>query len=44
MIAGPGETFDFEYSPSSPGLLRLDVAQWTGVWKTAAPIVVEPAR
>ena len=40
MITGPGETFDFEYRPTSPGLLRLDVAQWTGIWKTAAPILV----
>jgi FtsP/CotA-like multicopper oxidase with cupredoxin domain len=40
MITGPGETFDFEYRPMVPGLLRLDVAQWTGIWKTAAPILV----
>jgi FtsP/CotA-like multicopper oxidase with cupredoxin domain len=42
FIAGPGETMDFEYRPSAPGLLSLDVGQRTGEWKTALPIRVEP--
>ena len=42
LLAGPGETMDFEYVPKTPGLLRLEVEQRTGVWKTALPIRVEP--
>ena len=42
LLAGPGETMDFEYQPTSPGLMRLDVAQRTGEWKTHLPILVEP--
>jgi FtsP/CotA-like multicopper oxidase with cupredoxin domain len=41
FLAGPGETMDFEYQPTSPGLMRLDVAQRTGAWKTYLPIKVE---
>jgi len=33
LIAGPGETFDFEYRPAAPGMLRLLVMQRTGAWK-----------
>ena len=44
FIAGPGETMDFEYRPSVPGLLTLDVAQRSGEWKTTLPIRVEPVR
>ena len=44
LLAGPGETMDFEYQPTSPGLMRLDVAQRAGAWKTQLPILVEPAR
>jgi hypothetical protein len=40
LTAGPGETMDFEYRPMVPGLLRLDVGQRTGVWKTQLPIRV----
>jgi manganese oxidase len=40
LIAGPGETMDFEYTPSRPGLMRLDVAQRTGIWRTSLPIRV----
>ena len=43
FIAGPGETMDFEYRPSAPGLLSLDVVQRTGEWRTALPIRVESA-
>jgi FtsP/CotA-like multicopper oxidase with cupredoxin domain len=42
MIAGPGETFDFEYRPSAPGLLRLLVRRRTGGWNLELPIRVEP--
>jgi FtsP/CotA-like multicopper oxidase with cupredoxin domain len=41
LIAGPGETMDFEYRPVVPGVLRLDVMQRTGAWKTHLPILVE---
>jgi manganese oxidase len=44
LIAGPGETMDFEYQPTSPGVMRLDVAQRTGAWKTHVAIRVEPAH
>ena len=44
FLAGPGETMDFEYEPTSPGLMRLDVEQRTGVWKTHLPIKVEARR
>jgi FtsP/CotA-like multicopper oxidase with cupredoxin domain len=42
MITGPGQTMDFEYRPNAPGLLRLEVQQRTGAWKTQLPIRVEP--
>ena len=41
FISGPGQTRDFEYRPTAPGVLRLDVQQRTGAWKTQLPIVVE---
>jgi manganese oxidase len=41
LLAGPGETMDFEYTPTAPGVLRLEVEQRTGEWKTALPIRVE---
>lgn len=41
--AGPGETMDFEYRPAAPGMLRLEVMQRQGLWKTQLPIrVTEP--
>jgi FtsP/CotA-like multicopper oxidase with cupredoxin domain len=40
LMAGPGETMDFEYRPMVPGLLVLDVAQRTGAWKIQLPIRV----
>jgi FtsP/CotA-like multicopper oxidase with cupredoxin domain len=43
LIAGPGETMDFEYRPAAPGMLRLEVMQRTGAWKIPPlPIRVEP--
>jgi FtsP/CotA-like multicopper oxidase with cupredoxin domain len=32
FITGPGQTMDFEYRPTAPGLMRLDVEQRTGSW------------
>jgi manganese oxidase len=42
FIAGPGETMDFAYRPTTPGLLRLDVRQRGDVWRTQLPIRVSP--
>jgi hypothetical protein len=42
FLAGPGETMDFEYRPSAPGALRLEVAQRSGEWKMQLPIRVTP--
>jgi manganese oxidase len=42
LIAGPGETMDFEYRPTTPGLLRLDVRQRSDVWRIQLPIRVSP--
>ena len=41
LLAGPGETMDFEYVPAAPGPLRLEVEQRTGVWRKELPILVE---
>jgi len=41
FITGPGQTMDFEYRPTAPGLMRLDVEQRTGGWKTHLPIRIE---
>lgn len=41
FLAGPGETMDFEYMPTVPGLLRLEVEQRQGIWKTELPIRVD---
>lgn len=40
FLAGPGETMDFEFTPTVPGLLRLEVEQRQGAWKTELPIRV----
>jgi len=42
LLAGPGETMDFEYRPVSLGLMRLEVMQRQGFWKTELPIRVLP--
>jgi FtsP/CotA-like multicopper oxidase with cupredoxin domain len=41
LLTGPGETMDFEYQPTAPGLMRLDVQQRTNAWRTHLPIKVE---
>jgi hypothetical protein len=42
LITGPGQTMDFEYTPTAPGNMRFDVEQRTGSWKTSLPIRVDP--
>jgi manganese oxidase len=42
MIAGPGQTMDFEYRAEKPGLLRLVVEQRERIWKTQLPVMVSP--
>ena len=44
LVTGAGETMDFEYRPAAPGVLKLDVMQRVGVWRTSLPILVEPSR
>jgi FtsP/CotA-like multicopper oxidase with cupredoxin domain len=44
LVAGPGETMDFEYQPTEPGVMRLAVEQRTGDWKTGLPIRVDARR
>ena len=41
LVAGPGETMDFEYQPGEPGVMRLEVAQRTNEWRTHLPMKVE---
>ena len=42
-LSGPGQTIDFEYTPTSPGVLRLEVRQRAGrfPWRSNLPIRVE---
>lgn len=42
LLAGPGETMDYEFIPSAAGMLWLDIAQRQGIWKTGVWIRVEP--
>lgn len=42
LLAGPGETMDYEYVAKAPGVLRLEVEQRTGIWKAVLPIRVVP--
>jgi FtsP/CotA-like multicopper oxidase with cupredoxin domain len=42
FIGGPGQTMDFEYRPTTPGVMRLEVQQRQGIWKLQLPIRVEP--
>ena len=44
LLAGPGETMDFEYQATRPGAMHLDVVQRYGEWKLRVPVSVEPAR
>jgi FtsP/CotA-like multicopper oxidase with cupredoxin domain len=42
LLTGPGQTMDFEYTPTAPGNMRLYVVQRVGDWKTSLPIRVDP--
>lgn len=42
FITGPGQTMDFEYRPSAPGLIIFQVQHRVDPWKTQLPIRVEP--
>jgi FtsP/CotA-like multicopper oxidase with cupredoxin domain len=41
FITGPGQTMDFEYRPTAPGVLLFQVRHRVDNWKTHLPIVVE---
>lgn len=41
FITGPGQTMDFEYRPTAPGLIIFQVQHRTEPWKTQLPIRVE---
>jgi FtsP/CotA-like multicopper oxidase with cupredoxin domain len=43
FIAGPGETMDFEYRPTAPGLMIFEIRPRSeDSWKTRLPIRVSP--
>jgi len=45
LITAAGQTMDFEYRPTVPGLLRFHVQARSGAWTMHLPIVVEaPAQ
>jgi len=41
LMTGPGQTMDFEYRPTTPGLLNLRVRHRVDNWSNDLPIVVE---
>lgn len=41
FISGPGQTMDFEYRPTAPGLILFHVRHRVDPWKTELPIRVE---
>jgi FtsP/CotA-like multicopper oxidase with cupredoxin domain len=41
FITGPGQTMDFEYRPTAPGLILFHVRHRVDPWKTHLPIRVE---
>ena len=41
FITGPGQTMDFEYRPTAPGLLLFTVRHRVDEWKTELPILIE---
>lgn len=41
LLAGPGETADFEFTPVAAGALSLEVRQRGGEWSLSVPIAVE---
>jgi FtsP/CotA-like multicopper oxidase with cupredoxin domain len=44
ILMGPGETADFEYTPTSAGLFRLEFATMLRGWKLNVPLRVEPVK
>jgi len=40
LLTGPGETADFEFTPSAPGNLVLDLNSPFAVWRLAVPVRV----
>lgn len=43
LLAGPGETADFEFTPAEPGMLRLEIATFGTGWFLVQPIRVTGA-
>ena len=43
LVTGPGETADFEFTPSEPGRLRLEVKSRAPGWYVPVPIQVRAA-
>jgi FtsP/CotA-like multicopper oxidase with cupredoxin domain len=41
FVTGPGQTMDFEYTPTAPGLLLFKVRHRVDNWQNHLPIVVE---
>ncbi|WP_373059137.1 multicopper oxidase domain-containing protein [Gemmatimonas sp.] len=42
VVMGPGETADFEFTPTVPGTWRLDVANDGSGWQIPVNVIVEP--
>ena len=42
LLAGPGETADFEFTPSAPGTLRLEISTWGSGWHVLQELRVRP--
>ena len=42
LLAGPGETADFEFTPSAPGPLRLEITTWGTGWHLLQNLRVRP--
>ena len=40
VLAGPGETSDYEFTPSEPALYRLEINTWATGWHLVQPIQV----
>ena len=43
LLAGPGETADFEFTPAAPGTLRLEITTWGTGWHLLQELRVRPA-
>jgi len=41
---GPGETADFEYTPTAPGLFRLEFATMLAGWRLAVPLRIDAIK